>query len=159
MQGYIGAGINIGLTLDDEIIEVITLGNPRFNSEYQYELTRLVVKSNIEVIGGSERLFKYFIDKYKPTSIVSFCDISKFKGQVYTRLGFKPLEITQPSYVWWKIHSNETLSRYQTQKQKLIDKGYNKYGDTEDEIMHNLDYCKIYNCGNIKFIWKSEEKQ
>ena len=38
----------------------------------------------------------------------------------------------------------------------LIDSGLGKYGSTEDEIMDNLGYVKIYDSGNLKFEWRYE---
>ena len=36
----------------------------------------------------SEKLFKYFVNTYNPNSIISYCDFSKFRGVVYSNLGF-----------------------------------------------------------------------
>ena len=73
-------------------------------------------------------------------------------------MGFKTNtnSITEPSYVWVKTNfksKSDILSRYQTQKQKLLDRGLGEYGDTEDEIMENLGYIKIYDSGNIRLTW------
>ena len=32
--------------------------------------------------------------------------------------------------------------------------GYGRLGNTENEIMKNLGYYKIYNSGNIKLEWR-----
>lgn len=45
------------------------------------------------------------------------------------------------------------LSRYQTQKHKLIEQGLGVYGSTEDDIMYNIGYYKIYDSDNIKMLW------
>ena len=50
-------------------------------------------------------------------------------------------------------YDNDILNRYQTQKNKLIQEGFGDYGNTEDEIMDNLGYLKIYNSGNLRFRW------
>ena len=100
-------------------------------------------------------MLKYFIDRHKPKSILSYCDISKFDGKVYTRLGFekdKERFITEPNYIWVDPNHNTVLPRYKTQKQKLIDQGLGKEDQTEVEIMKCLNYNKVYNSGNFKFV-------
>ena len=133
----------------------MTFGKPRFNNNYQYELYRLCWKDNIRVIGGLEKLFKYFIDNFDVDSVVTYCDISKFNGNSYTKIGFKTCEdsITLPNYVWVNIYNNDIKTRYQTQKHKLIEQGLGTESETEAEIMHNLDYYRIYDSGNIKLYW------
>jgi hypothetical protein len=156
LQGYAQSSINIALTLENEVYAIMTFDKPRFNTNYQYELIRMAFKQGYSIIGGSERLFKYFIDTYKPESILSYCDISKFTGRVYIKLGFKDIELTEPNYVWYKLHTNDILTRYQTQKQRLIRNGLGTEDQTEDEIMINNGYCKIYNSGNLRFTWRKE---
>ena len=131
----------------------MSFGNPRFNNEYEYELIRLCWKDNIKVVGGSEKLFTYFKNSYKPSSIVTYCNISKFGGKVYTSLGFKLCGITETNYVWTKNKFNETLTRYQTQKHKLVEQGLGTEEQTEDEIMKQLGYIKVYDSGNIILEW------
>ena len=101
-------------------------------------------------------MLKYFIEKYSITNIISYCNLSKFDGNGYLRLGFKTdiSMLTKPNYVWVESNNNTVLKRYKTQKQKLLDKGLREYGNTEDEIMRNLGYLKIYDSGNMKFTWE-----
>ena len=78
---------------------------------------------------------------------------------MYTRLGFTPIQpepITQPNYVWVGT-DNKVVTRYQTQKSKLIDKGYGTVDQSEDDIMYSLGYRKIYDSGNIELEWRREE--
>mgnify|MGYP007037140579 CR=1 FL=1 len=64
----------------------MTFGKPRYNKNYEYELIRYCSSKNI--VGGAEKLFNYFIKTYNPKSIISYCDWSKFNGDVYLKLGF-----------------------------------------------------------------------
>jgi hef len=149
--------INIGIFFKNEIIGVLTLGYPRNNNEYQYEIHRLCWKDGINVVGGAEKAYKFFIRKYNPTSVMTYSDISKFTGNVYLRLGFKTLYLTEPGYHWVHHYNGSVLSRTQTQKHKLLNIGYGRLGNTENEIMKNLGYYKIYNSGNIKLEWRKEQ--
>lgn len=159
-QGYIASSINLGLTYNNELVEVMTFGKPRFSRlDIEYELLRLATKQSTIVIGGANKLFSSFIRDYKPNSIISYCDISKFTGNVYNTLGFSTdmQSITEPNYVWVHKHTNDILKRYQTMKHKLLQKGLGNYGNTESEIMHNLGYVRIYDSGNLRFIWNRKE--
>ena len=158
LQGRASSSINLGLTYKDEIIGVMTFGAPRFNNDCQYELLRLCFKSDIRVIGGAEKLFKYFIEKYNPDSIISYCDLSKFTGRVYSKLGFEYEEVTKPNYVWVDTCVNKYYTRYQTQKSNLIKNGLGSEDETEDQIMRNLQCVKVYDCGNLKFKWNNKKK-
>lgn len=156
LNGYVRSEVNIAATYNNEIIGIMSFGSPRFNNNFQWELIRFVWKSGLAVVGGAEKLFKRFVDRYKPENIICYSDISKFRGNVYTRLGFTTNvhEITAPNYVWVDIRTNEVLTRYRTQKKKLVDRGLYKFGDTEDEIMKNIGYVKIYDCGNLRLTWE-----
>jgi hypothetical protein len=96
------------------------------------------------------------MEKYNPSSIISYCDISKFTGNSYLRLGFKLAKITEPNYKWVSLETNDVKARYQTQKHVLVEKGLGTEDQTEIEIMHDLGYVKIYDCGNIRFEWRKE---
>ena len=136
----------------------MTFGKPRFKTHEEYELLRLIWKSSVVVVGGAEKLFKAFIERYNPVDIVSYCDISKFTGGVYSRIGFtldKNADIT-PNYKWVKLETNEILPRYKTMKHKLLAAGLGDSKQTETQIMENLGYKKIYDSGNLKFIWSRQ---
>ena len=45
------------------------------------------------------------------------------------------------------------LTRYQTQKHKLLEQGLGTSEQTEDEIMYGAGYIKVYDCGNLKLEW------
>lgn len=160
LQGYASSSIKYGLysQQDDELISIMTFGASRFNNQYQYELIRYCNKPEIRVIGGAEKLFKRFIKDHNPEQIMSYCSLSKFSGGVYSRLGFDRADkfITEPNYVWvpYNFSNDKTvLTRYQTQIKKLKDQGLEVYGHTEDEIMQNRGYFKIYDSGNMRFVW------
>ena len=81
--------------------------------------------------------------------------MSKFTGDVYTKLGMRMVAITKPNYVW--VKGSNVLKRYQTQKHILIKNGLGTEDDTEDTIMERLGYLKIYDCCNMKFEYKQNE--
>ena len=159
LQGSTSSKINLGCYYNDVLVGVLTLGKPRFNHQYEYEIHRLCWCSNVRVVGGTEKLMKHFIHNYNPSSIITYSDISKFTGNVYTRVGFKPIQpnpITEPNYVWVRTSDNEVLSRYQTQKHKLIEAGIGDKTQTEVDIMENAGFIRVYDSGNIRLEWRKE---
>lgn len=152
------AQIHLGLVKDKELVGVMTFGKSRFNKDCEWELIRLCWKAGVIVVGGAEKLFKHFIKEYTPSSIISYADLSKFKGSIYTKLGFKYDGITDPEYVWYNPSNREVLNRYKTQKDRLIANGLGTENESEADIMHRLGYIRIYNCGNFRFIWRRNEQ-
>ena len=151
LQGNDSSSIKLGLYYNNELVSIMTFCKPRFNKKYEWELSRFCCKSNCSVIGGASKLFKYFIDNYKPKSIISYSNIAHTKGNLYSTLGFNLESISEPNYVWCNGH--ETLSRYKCQKHKLLEQGYT--GNSEVEIMHKRGYYRIYDCGNKVWIFNN----
>lgn len=149
IQGRGNAEINLGIISNNELISVMSFGKPRFNKNYQYELIRYASKCGITVVGGAEKLFKYFINNYEVDNIISYAEISKFTGNIYLKLGFKLKTISEPNYVWISFDENNVLSRYQTQKHILIEKGLGTEDQTEYEIMTNNEYYRVFDSGNL----------
>ena len=157
LQNYANSTSAYGLYYKDDLVSLMSFIKPRFNKEYDIELLRYCIDLNKNVVGGAEKLFKAAITEINPNSVVTYCDISKFTGRVYDKLGFIKQDITAPNYKW--IGNGEVLSRYKTQKSKLIADGYAEYGNTEDEIMVNRGYIKIYDSGNLRLSWPASLKQ
>ena len=145
-----------GCYYKNELIGLMAFGIPRFNKQYDFELLRLCWKFGVNVVGGSERIFAKFIRDYKPSTIISYCDLSKFNGRIYKKLGFKLVKISNPNYVWVSGHNKDILSRYNTMKKDLIAKGLGTAEDTEDLIMMRQGYFKVYDCGNLVYVYTKQ---
>lgn len=152
-----GQDIRLGLYKDNELIEMMTFGKPRYNKKYEYELLRLCTKDEYKVVGGAEKLFKFFVNKYKPSSIVSYCDNSKFTGEVYTRLGMELKSYGKPTKHWYNVktgrHFTDNLVRQRGYSQLHNDKIHTK-GESNDQLMLEAGYLEIYDCGQSTYIWK-----
>lgn len=155
--------ISIGLYQNEELIQVMTFGKPRYNKNYEWELLRLCSRADCYIVGGAERLFKYFIRKYNPNSIISYCDVSKFTGDVYERLGFKLKEQTKPQKVWGlaqnfksnKNHITDNLLR-QYGFDRLVGSKLNPpeiygKGTNNEQLMLEHGWLPIYDCGQKVF--------
>lgn len=149
LQGTCNSKINLGLFYNDELVEVMTFGKPRFNKNYDYELLRLCTKKYYSVIGGASKLFNYFLKNYKG-SIISYANRRFSNGNIYRQLGFTELKKTEPNY--WYADGKNVYSRYKCQKHKLpkLLKTF-KQELSEFENMTLNGYLRIYDCGNIVF--------
>jgi hypothetical protein len=151
------ATINIGaFDKDNTLVAVASFDKPRINNNYDYELLRYCTKTDVSAECTLEKLFSYFTKTYNPQSVLTYSDISKFAGNSYTKIGFTPVQtnpITEPNYKWVSPTSNDVLSRYQTQKYRLLEQGLGTEDQTEDEIMEDNNYFKIYDCGSIALQW------
>lgn len=147
-----GQAIKLGLYYNNELVEIMTFGKPRYNKKYEYELLRLCTCSNYIVIGGTEKLFKYFINNYKPKSIISYCDNSKFDGEVYRRLGFTLKDFGSPSKHWFngKRHITDNLLR-QRGFDQLFNANYGK-GTSNEELIINEGFVEVYDSGQSIYI-------
>lgn len=148
-----GQEVRLGLYKDNELIEIMTFGKPRYNKNYQWELLRLCTKPEYKVVGGSEKLFKHFIQLVNPKSIISYCDNSKFSGEVYSKLGFIQKGKPHPSLHWSKDdeHITDNLLR-QRGFDQLFNTNYGK-GTSNEELMIEHGWLPIYDCGQMTFIW------
>ena len=151
-----GQKIRLGLYYDNKLVSLMTFGKSRFNKSCEYELLRYC--SHYNVIGGAEKLFKYFVDNYKPHSIVSYCDTSKFSGKVYDVLGFKYVKTNSPRKHWYsrkeKRHITDGL---------LLSQGYDRLfkenhgkGTSNEELILSRGYLPVYDCGQSTYIWRSD---
>lgn len=76
-------------------------------------------------------------------------------GNLYKKLGFQMVGVTKPNYHY--VVKGKRENRINYQKHKLVKKGFDK-NLTEVEIMVELGHYRIFNCGNEKYIYKSNEK-
>ena len=157
LQGYCNSQqVMLGLYYNNELVELMTFGKPRYNKNYEWELLRLCSHKDYKIIGGAEKLFIYFIRNYNPKSIISYCDYSKFSGDVYNRLGFKKMKNSTPSKHWYngKQHITDNLLRQRGYDQ-LFNTHYGK-GTSNEQLMLENGFVEIYDCGQMTFIWSSD---
>lgn len=149
-----GNSVNLGLYQDEQLVQIMTFGKPRYNKNYQWELLRLCTKFGYYVVGGAERLFKHFVRECNPESVISYCDMSKFSGNVYSRLGFNLLNQNKPQKIWSKnsIKITDSLLRQRGYDQ-LFKTNYGK-GTSNEQLMIDNDWLPIYDCGQNTYLWK-----
>ena len=149
IQGNVYGKFNIGLYFNNELVSLMTFGNKRKNlgskrNNDEYELLRFCNKLDTIVVGGASKLFKYFIKKYKPEKIISYCDLRWSNGNLYEQLGFVLNHISKPNYFY--IKDRKRVNRFNFRKDILVKEGFDK-NKTEHEIMLERKIYRIYDCG------------
>jgi hypothetical protein len=158
LQGDCKSSIRIGLFYNSELVSLMTFSKLRLplqrleknrNKDKHYELTRFCNKINNNVVGGASKLLNYFNKKYLPIQVETYSDNLISNGKLYDKLGFTYSHTSKPGY--WYVIDGIREHRFNWRKQKLIKLGYD-FNKTEEEIMSELGYYRIYNAGNKKWI-------
>jgi hypothetical protein len=155
IQGFVGSSIKLGLYYKGDLVALMTFGKLRRSlgqksEEGYYELIRYCSNLNTNVIGGASKTLKYFIDSYQPKSIISYSDNSISDGYMYDKIGFKLLSETVVNYYW--VINGVRNHRFNFRKDKLVKSGYDS-NKTEIEIMNELGYYRIFDCGSKKWLY------
>lgn len=158
LQGDCKSSIRLGLYNSGELVTLMTFSKLRLplqrkeenrRNENTYELTRFCNLINTNVAGGASKLLKYFIDKYKPMRIETYSDNLISNGDLYKTLDFEYSHTSKPGY--WYVVDGIREHRFNWRKQRLIKMGHDS-NKTEEEIMSEMGYYRIYNAGNKKWV-------
>ena len=152
-----GQSIRLGLyDKNFKLVQIMTFGKSRYSKNYEFELLRLCTSTGYVVLGGSEKIFRFFIKKYNPKSIISYCDRSKFTGDVYKKLGFVHHK-SDPTKHWYNIKTKKHITNTYLLKNgadRLLGTSYGK-GSSNDDIMKSNGFVEIYDCGQDKWVWEN----
>jgi hypothetical protein len=158
-MNHLGGGINssvrYGLVYNNELVSVITFGKLRRglgqkNNNGHWELYRFCSLSGIQVIGAFSKMIKHFDNSFKPKEIVTYANRDwSVKNSVYEKNGFNFIGYTPVNY--WYFNSNlKRIHRFAFRKDVLVKNGADP-NKTEIEIMRDLGWNRIWDCGNLKY--------
>ena len=140
IQGEAGAKVKLGLVYEGKLVQVMSFGAPRFADTIEWEIIRECSKSDTIILGGKEKLWNFFLKKYNPKSVLSYCDYSKFNGSSYLKLGFKKSRLNKPGFVWYDEKNRNIHWR-------------NPYKHKE----YSKKFIKVWDCGQLVFLWQSSK--
>lgn len=129
-----GSSIYLGLFKNDNLYQLIGIGKHLRSTKWEYEIFNFQTSPNYEIIGGYEKLIKYFIKNYKPKSICTYVDISKFTRKEFEQIGFLYRKTIKPK-LW--IYEN-----------KIKKQVYENYKDI------NQDWLPVPDCGYYLMYYK-----
>lgn len=127
---------------------------PRFSKKFQWELARFATSA--AVTGGASRLFKFFVNTFRPRSVVSYCDHSWGSGKVYEIMGFQH-QSTQVGY--WYTDYKQRHNRMKFRKSQIKDQVPAGDTMTEWQIVQQLGYDRIWDCGQSTWSWINNSRE
>ena len=158
IQGYVKATVYLGAFFNDELISVMTFKK----TEDEWELTRFATDIRYVCSGIGGKLFKHFVNEYSPKIVKSFADrrwTSLLGSNFYSSIGFRLEKVLPPDYKYYnqKIDKYKRVHKFNFRKQIL----HRKYGFplsmSEIEMVKELGYDRIWDCGLIKYVWRDTE--
>lgn len=157
IQGEDRSSIKLGMFYQDRLVGVMTFSHPRISlgaissSSTIYELSRYASSHNI--VGGASKIVKYFISNYNPTQIYSYSDNrwTNPNQNMYLSIGFTKTHSSSPGYFYTKDYLTR-LHRYNFTKYHLKKMGADTSSKTEYQIMQEMGYTRVWDCGSTKYI-------
>ena len=159
IQGEDRSQIKLGLFYKDELISVMTFSNPRtalgakVKTKGKYELSRFASKQY--VVGGANKMIRFFTRLYAVNEIYSYSDNrwTDPKNNMYLNIGFTYDKTSEPNYFYTKDYQIR-YHRYNFNKHKLKEMGADVATKTEKEIMKELGYTRVWDCGTTRYSLK-----
>jgi hypothetical protein len=156
IQGPDKHEISYGLYYENSLVSVMTFSklNIAKGSSHivgHYELSRFCNSLNTTVIGGVSRLLSHFRKNIKCEKLITYADLrwSDEKSNVYVKNGFNFVSRSAPNYFYMKDYKTR-LNRFGFMKSKLVKNGADP-AKTEIEIMREMNYDRIWDCGHLKY--------
>ena len=162
IQGEDKSDIKLGAFYQDRLVSVITLSNKRNMvsnlKSNDYEIKRFASDINYNVVGIFSKFISYIQKKYDFDKLFTFLDLKwNFDkiNNVYNKNGFIISKILKPDYTYYnnKISRYKRFHKFNFGKLQLLKKYpevFNK-NKTEWDIMKELGYDRIWDCGKIKY--------
>lgn len=158
-QGADKSNIKYGLFYKNRLVSVMTFCKLRkvlgsTSQQNSWELSRFASMYGFSVHGGFQKLLKKFVVDLNPKLLISYCDkrwTPDPQKSVYATSGFEYVHTSKPNY-WYVGNSSKRLHRANFQKHMLLAK-YPQFDKslTEAQIMKELGYLKLWDCGHHKF--------
>lgn len=163
IQGASTSTVKLGLEYKGELVALMTFGKRKpgqgRKGDPDWELLRFCSLRGWQIQGGAQKLFTHFLKTYKPEKVVSFSSNDISIGNLYRTLGFTSDEKPTLSYWYINIRDMERYHRFTFSKNQIIKKGMAPDLDkslwTEREVMEKTDYVRIYDCGQLKWIYNN----
>lgn len=145
IQGKDKSKIKLGLTYENNLVAVMTFTKSRFNSKFDWELSRFACLRDLTIVGGFSKLLNHFRQSYHG-SIVSYADRRLSYGDVYQKNGFNLIRVNKPSYYYVDKNCLGRYHRMNFQKKLIGAESCSEY-----EKAREMGYERIWDCGTLCF--------
>lgn len=164
-QGGAGHGEHYGLFWKDKLVACMrfNLGaNDRGAGAGSRTWTLGRYATRITVAGAASRLFKAFVNEFKPQEVKSFSDNRYFEGGMYEQLGFSLEADVAPDYQVWspklglspKPHYQRRQLQKRLQEHEMTDSYVHETDPrTEAQMTYLMKAGRIYDCGKKRWVW------
>lgn len=151
IRGYSKSKYHYGLKYQDELVAVSSWSNLRYDRKNPgLELIRLC--SSISINGLLGKFTKFVYNLHAPAAIWSYVDLRYGNGRSYEASGYKLIKTTSPGY-WYVDHAGKCWHRSSFTKRNLVEKYKQDINKTEFQIMDELKYHRIWDCGHRLYKW------
>lgn len=172
LQGYTHSDVSFGLFFNNELLQCMTFGTVRSKvskKEKQtdhYELIRMCTKLNCNVIGGADKILKFFEDMYYPKLIVTYADrrwTSSIGESIYDKLGFEKISETDPCFWGTRNYTKRDNHRSFFTKKNMSEKYPDVFVNvniddlTQSKMMEMIGFDRVWDCGNFKYVKKYDQ--
>lgn len=163
IQGTVGSTVSYALLYGNEVVALMAFRREKYHNNsdlykttdgYYWNLVRFAT-GNYLVQGGASKLLSAFIKDHNPELIVSFADLRLSEGNLYEKLGFEHYGYEPPTYYYVDRKYENRYHKFNFRKSKLKKLGYNPAEWTEKEAMMDLGYDRVWDCGKIRWVWRS----
>ena len=139
---------------DGELVGVMTFRKGKDQNEF--ELNRYATNYNYHIRGLASKMLKRFERDFSPSTLTTFADIRwtpDSENNLYTKIGFQLIEQQPPVYHYFNPKLGiKRFNRMQFQKHKILKKYPNSDNTlSEKQLMIQLGYDRVWDCGNYKF--------
>ena len=150
IQGNTASNIKIGLIHTGNIEAVMTLSKRAIFKNSEWEIIRYA--TNKSVVGGFDKLLKFFENKWNPRIITSYMsrNWSSINSNVYFKTGFNIVSEGTPAFHIIKNGRRYNRIAYQKHKLSKILENYDS-GLTAWENLQLHGYDRIWDCGSAKY--------
>lgn len=146
LQGF-AAGTYLGLKDATGLQAVAVFGHTKAGEP---ELTRYSTRLGARVRGGMSRLIKAWQKVSAESSLVTFCDLSKYSGASYTAVGFKKEKELAPDYWYTNGTDRKVKSGFRRARMAEMWKDFDpEKSERKNAFEHG--WYRIWDCGKIKF--------
>ena len=150
LQGSSSTAERYGLYYQGELVLAMTFAKTRFRKTDDYEIVRAASLTNCLVVGGFEKLIKYFAST-RSGILLSYANRRWSQGNVYAATGFTQTSVSGPCYYYWKS-GTELAHRSKYMKHRLKDAlPVFDASKTEVQNMYANNYRRFWDSGNLVY--------
>lgn len=169
IQGAGRSSVKLGLFYGDffnsDLKAVMTFGTPSVAQGHKgdknnfWEMKRFALSQR--VVGGAGKLFKHFVRNYDVDKVITYADRrwSTKLSNVYEKIGFEYVGYSDPNYFYF--HTDDETPQLQHRfafRKNVLNEKLEDFDPelTEWENMQRHGYDRIWDSGNLKYVWERE---